>query len=100
MWSRIILAVAIFFTPYTQATAEQAKKLRQYEHVQGRSLKSYIDEGYEINSIIPKEKTMDFYYFIKKGNELVLCNESTLGIKGEVISRDISCSRLVEPTPY
>lgn len=100
MRCRIILTAALFFTQYTQATAEQVNKLRQYEHVEGRSLKSYINEGYEIKSIIPQGKGLDFYYFVKKDNELVLCYEETLSVGGKVVSRDISCSRLVEPTAY
>lgn len=97
MWGRIILIAAISLSLYAQANAETLKRLRQFEHVEGRSLKSYLNEGYEIKAINPTDNASDSNYFLQKGSDLIKCTEMSIKLGNY---REIYCSRLVEPTPY
>ncbi|RJF84836.1 hypothetical protein D3877_10180 [Azospirillum cavernae] len=91
-----MLILPLLLAVSAEASAELTK-MRQYQHQEGRSLKDYINDGYEIKAITNRDNVSDFNYFLQKGTDFVRCSEMTTGL---AVFREVSCAVLIQPLPY
>jgi hypothetical protein len=97
---RVWLLILPLFLGVSAEAAEKLGKLRQYQAQEGRSLKDYINDGYEIKSITNRNDASDFNYFLQKGTDFVRCSEITTAVGGQAVFREVSCAVLIQPLPY